>query len=56
MTNPYINYDKEPLEIWEDPSFCVYDPWQAQVLGTFGTREAAETFMQAVYSKAGKKG
>jgi hypothetical protein len=47
----YINYDKEPLEIWEDPSFSVYDPWTAQVLGTFSSRESAETFMKAVYKR-----
>ena len=51
MSEPYINYDKEPLEIWEDPSFSVYDPWQAQVLGTFPSREYAETFMNAVYAR-----
>ena len=49
MTRPWPDYDATPLEIWEDPSFSVYDPWQAQVLGVFPTREAAETFMKAVY-------
>jgi len=55
MAEPYINYDQEPLEIWEDPSFSVYCPWNAQVLGTFPSRDDAETFMKAVYKKAKKK-
>jgi hypothetical protein len=55
MSEPYINYDKEPLEIWEDPSYSVYDPWQAQVLGTFPSREEAELFMKAVYKRAKKR-
>ena len=55
MPEPYVNYDKEPLEIWEDPLFSVYCPWSAQVLGTFATREAAETFTKAIYKKAKKK-
>lgn len=54
MTEPYIDYDKEPLEIWEDPSFSVYDPWQAQVLGVFPNRADAETFMKAVYDGSDK--
>jgi hypothetical protein len=50
MTWP--DYDKTPLEIWEDPSFSVYDPWLAQVLGVFPCREDAETFMQAILERA----
>jgi hypothetical protein len=55
MDKPYINYQKEPLEIWEEPLFSVYDPWQAQVLGTFSSREDAETFMRAVYQREWEK-
>jgi len=52
MINPYTDYDRAPLEIWEDPSFSVYSPWEAQVLGVFPTRAAAETFLKAVYEES----
>lgn len=54
MNNQYINYDKEPLEIWEEPSFVVYDPWVAQELGTFRDRKNAEKFRRLVYKKWAK--
>ena len=56
MGEPYINYDKEPLEIWEEPFLTVYDPWQGQELGMFRSREDAETFLKVVYENwAAKK-
>jgi len=41
------NYDVTPMEIWEEPSFSVYDPWTAQLIGTFPTRGDAELFIEA---------
>lgn len=56
MGEPYINYDKEPLEIWEEPLFTVYDPWQGQELGMFRSLDDAEVFLKVVYDNwAAKK-
>jgi hypothetical protein len=48
---PYRDYDKEPLEIFEDPSFTVYDPWAAQELAVFKSRQDAELFAKALVKK-----
>lgn len=37
-------YAKESLEIWDNKTFEVYDPWTAQIRGVFYTREDAEAF------------
>jgi hypothetical protein len=54
MAESYINYDKHPLEVYEDALFSVYDPWQAQILGTFQYRADAEMFMKAIYKREKK--
>lgn len=48
------DYRKEPMEVWEEPQFSVYDPWTAQVIGTFPTREDADLFIAARLRKWGR--
>jgi hypothetical protein len=48
---PHLDYDKEPLEIFEDTMFTVYDPWQAQELAVFRSRKDAELFAKALVKK-----
>ena len=38
------NYDDSPLEIFEETTWVVYDPWIAQDVGSFASKEAAELF------------
>ena len=42
MTWP--DYEKAPIQIWDEQVFEVFDPWTAQVIGLFYTREDAESF------------
>lgn len=38
------DYDREPLEIFKETVWIVNDPWTAQDLGSFVSKEAAELF------------
>lgn len=53
--NFYTDYDKEPLEIYEEPNFIVLDPWAGKEIGTFGTRKDAELFVKAVVKRWRKR-
>jgi hypothetical protein len=37
-------YENEPVEIFEETMWIVHDPWLAQDVGVFTTKEAAELF------------
>lgn len=49
------DYDKEPLEIWNDPVYEVFDPWKAQIVGLFYNLEDAEFFAKAYVKRAKKQ-
>lgn len=53
MSN-YTDYKKEPLEIYEETTWVVYDPWAAQEIGIFLTEEAAKLFAKAWEKKHGR--
>lgn len=38
------DYEKEPLEVIEERTWVVYDPWLAQDVGVFSSLAAAEMF------------
>ena len=38
------DYNKEPVEIFEETVWSVHDPWVAQDLASFTSKEAAEMF------------
>ena len=40
------DYAKEPVEVIKVKTWVVYDPWLAQDIGVFTSREAAEMFAQ----------
>lgn len=40
------DYAKEPVEVIKVKTWAVYDPWLAQDIGVFTSREAAEMFAQ----------
>lgn len=40
----FANYESHPVEIIEETVWVVHDPWEAQDVGTFPTKEAAELF------------
>lgn len=45
------NYDAEPVEIFEETMWIVHDPWLAQDVGVFTSKEAAEMFAQTWMEK-----
>lgn len=38
------DYDKEPVEVIEETVWVVHDPWLAQDVATFTSKQAAEMF------------
>lgn len=40
------NYPQEPVEIIEVKTWVVHDPWLAEDVGVFTSREAAEMFAE----------
>ena len=40
----FANYTQEPVEIIEETVWIVHAPWEAQDVGSFSTKEAAELF------------
>lgn len=51
MSAPWPDYRREGLEVFEQPTFEVYDPWLAQVRGVFYTREDADLFQRALMAQ-----
>lgn len=38
------DYSNEPVEIFEEVAWVVHDPWIAQDVGVFSSKDAAEMF------------
>lgn len=49
------DYAKEPLEIFKEKAFEVYDPWEARIVGVFQREEDAELFLKAFTKRAKKR-
>lgn len=45
-----------PLEIIEEATYEVYDPWTAQIRGVFHRKEDAELFLKALTKLKKKRG
>lgn len=43
MSNGY-DYELEPVEIYEETTWVVHDPWTAQDVGVFPSKKAADLF------------
>lgn len=41
---PDFDYGREPLEVIEQKTYIVYDPWLGEDIGTFTSLAAAEMF------------
>lgn len=39
-----FDYEKEPVEVIKQETYAVYDPWLAEDVGVFTSKEAAQMF------------